>query len=119
MNTTRSHRVALGRPAVAADHEGNAGPSVPRTARGGTPALSIRARVSITPWTDLAFAAAVREILQKVRMSPEIDFGNGVGAVLAQRLLRERGYVHARVVDARDVDDAMRHAARWLVLRDG
>jgi hypothetical protein len=107
MSTTPSRRVGLGRPAVTADH-GN-----------GTPALSIRARVSITPWTDLAFAADVREILQKVRMSPEIEFGNGDGAVLAQRLLRERGYVQARVVDARDVDDAMRHAARWLVLRDG
>jgi hypothetical protein len=119
MKATPSNHAAPERPAIATGGARDTGQSVPHPARGGTPALSIRGRISIIPWTDVAFAAAVREILQEVRMSPEIEFGNGDGAVLAQRLLRARGYVHARVVDARDVDEAMRHTARWLVLRDG
>lgn len=89
-------------------------------ARSGTKAaFEISARVSITPWLDVDFASAVREILKEVRMSQDIVFGSGAGAVVAQRLLRERGYDHARVIDARDVDQAMRHVARWVVLRDG
>ena len=81
--------------------------------------MDVWARVSITPWTDPDFADAVRQALQEVRLSPEIVFGSGEGAILAERLLRDRGYAHARVIDARDVDQAMRRVARWLVLRDG
>ncbi len=106
------------RPA-AAGSVGDAREGSPTGDTGTTPRLDIRARITITPWTDVAFATAVREILQEVRMSPEIEFGNGGGSVLAQRLLRTRGYAHARVVDARDIDEAMRRTAHWLVLRDG
>lgn len=95
------------------------GGSGERSVQTGNPAFSVRARVIITPWTDVAFAAAVREVLQEVRMSPEVVMGTGAGAVLAQRLLRERGYQRARVIDERGVDEAMRRVARWRVLRDG
>ena len=81
--------------------------------------LEVRARVSVTPWTDVDFASAVRQIVQEVRLSPDIVLGTGKGAIVAQRLLRERGYEHARVIDARDVDEAISHIAHWRVLRDG
>ena len=81
--------------------------------------LDIRARVSVTPWTDVDFANAVRQALQEVRLSPDLELGTGSGAIVAQRLLRERGYERARVIDARDHDEAMHHIAHWLVLRDG
>ncbi len=87
------------------------------TERGTGSALDIRARVRVTPWTDGDFERAVREVLQEVRLVPEIVFGSGQGAVLAQRLLRERGYERARVIDLRSFDEATRHIAHWEVLR--
>jgi hypothetical protein len=89
--------------------------------RPGAPAIpfEVRARVTITPWTDLAFARTVREVMRTVSLSEEIVLGSGNGAVLAERLLRERGYARARVLDARSTDEALRRVAHWQVLRDG
>ncbi len=81
--------------------------------------LEVRARVRVTPWTDVDFITAVRRIILEVRLSPDITLGTGTGAVLAERRLRECGYEHARVIDERDVDEATRHVAHWQVLRDG
>ena len=81
--------------------------------------FEVRARVTITPWTDLAFARTVREVMRIVSLSEEIVLGSGNGAVLAERLLRERGYERARVLDARSTDEALRRVAHWRVLRDG
>ena len=86
--------------------------------RAGAP-FAVRARVTITPWTDLAFARDVREVMRMVSLSEAIVLGSGTGAVLAERLLRERGYGHARVIDARSPDEALRRVAHWRVLRDG
>jgi len=118
MDSTRPLPVQPERRPAAVGRAGRASEGSP-TGDTGTRGLAIRARITITPWTHVAFATAAREILQEVRMSPEIEFGTGAGSVLAQRLLRARGYAHARVVDARDVDEAMRRVAHWLVLRDG
>lgn len=81
--------------------------------------FEVRARVTITPWTDLAFARTVREVMRIVSLSEEIVLGSGNGAVLAERLLRERGYARARVLDARTTDEALRRVAHWRVARDG
>ncbi len=91
-----------------------------RTARDAAPVpFEVRARVTITPWTDLGFARDVREVMGIVSLSDEIVLGSGNGAVLAERLLRERGYRHARVIDARTAEEALRRVAHWQVLRDG
>jgi hypothetical protein len=103
---------------VAADCNEDTDGGAAMTERGTGSALDIRARVKVTPWTDADFEGAVRQVLQEVRLVPEIVFGSGEGAVLAQRLLRERGYEHARVIDMRSVDEAIRHIAHWEVLRD-
>lgn len=89
--------------------------------RPGAPAIpfEVRARVTIMPWTDLAFARTVREVMRIVSLSEEIVLGSGNGAVLAERLLRDRGYGRARVLDARSTDEALRRVAHWRVLRDG
>jgi hypothetical protein len=89
--------------------------------RSGAPAIpfEVRARVTITPWTDLVFARTVREVMRTVSLSEEIVLGSGNGAVLAERLLRERGYGRARVLDDRSTDEALRRVAHWRVLRDG
>jgi hypothetical protein len=110
-NETRRRSVAID------CHEGT-DEGVPMTERGTGSALDIRARVRVTPWTDGDFERAVRQVLQEVRLVPEIVFGGGEGAVLAERLLRERGYEHARVIDVRSFDEAIRHIAHWEVLRD-
>ena len=81
--------------------------------------FAVRARVTITPWTDLAFARDVREVMRMVSLSEAIVLGSGTGAVLAERLLRERGHLRARVIDARSPDEALRRVAHWQVLRDG
>jgi hypothetical protein len=81
--------------------------------------MEVRARVTISPWTDVEFAGRVREVMAELRLSPAVVLGTGQGAVLAQRLLRERGYARARVIDVRDSDEAVRHVAHWLVVRDG
>ena len=95
-----------------------------RTASGPADAMAdarveVRARVTITPWTDLAFASDVREVMRTVSLSEEVVLGSGNGAILAERLLRERGYGRARVIDARTTAEALRRVAHWRILRDG
>lgn len=92
--------------------------NVPAEPMAGTP-FAVRARVTITPWTDLIFARDVREVMRMVSLSEGVILGSGSGAVLAERLLRERGYEHARVIDARTTDEALRRVAHWQILRDG
>ena len=119
MDTTRTSQNEYPDPLSGAGrHTGGGAESSAPPADAPSP-LSVRARVSITPWTDVDFANAVREIARQVTLSPEVIMGTGAGAVLAERLLRARGYQSARVVDERSVDEAMRHVARWRVLRDG
>lgn len=96
----------------------------PRTGSGPADAMAdarvtIRARVTITPWTDPVFARDVREVMRTVSLSDEVVLGSGNGVILAERLLRERGYGRARVIDARTATEALRRVAHWRVLRDG
>jgi hypothetical protein len=96
----------------------------PRTASGPADAVAdarveVRARVTITPWIDPVFARDVREVMRTVSLSDEVVLGSGTGAVLAERLLRERGYGRARVIDARTTAEALRRVAHWRILRDG
>ncbi len=108
-------------------HDADAPPRGSRRGPARTPArpsrgdgsFAVRARVSVSPWTDDVFAHDVREVMRTVSLSEEIVLGTGTGAVLAERLLRERGYQRARVIDARTADEAMRRVAHWRVLRDG
>jgi hypothetical protein len=100
-------RRSAGPPGAAGDSTGSAGP------------FKVRARVTIMPWTDLVFAREVRAVMRAVSLSAEVTLGSGSGAVLAERLLRARGYGNARVIDLRTTDEALRRVAHWQVLRDG
>ena len=81
--------------------------------------VAVRLRLSIAPWTDRAFVRTVEDICSRLTASPEVDIASIAGAVTAERLLRDRGWPRARVMDRRTIDDALGHVGHWSVFRDG
>jgi hypothetical protein len=72
----------------------------------------------VVPWDDREFVRA----FEKARAELEAEgltINGPKAAARAQQLLRAAGYPLARIEVERTIDEAMVHAARWTVLRDG
>jgi hypothetical protein len=80
--------------------------------------MTSQIRAELIPWDDSDF---VREY-ERAR---EQSFSEGLtiygpkAAARVEDLLRSRGYPRAVVEVDRTVDEALAHAARWVVRRDG
>lgn len=81
-----------------------------------TTMLHVKAR--ITPWDDRAFVAAYEHARKEAdRVGCTIDGPDAAACV--ERLLREAGFLDARVEIRRSVEEALQHVAHWDVRRDG
>jgi hypothetical protein len=75
-------------------------------------------RTELVPWADTAFVRAYeRAHEQVVREGLLINGPRAAGRL--EELLRAAGYSRVSVRVERTVDEALRHAARWTVRRDG
>jgi hypothetical protein len=75
-------------------------------------------RTELTPWDDSAFVKAYeRAHEQVVREALLINGPRAAGRL--EELLRAAGYPWVSVKVERTIDEALRHAARWTVSRDG
>lgn len=83
------------------------------------PAIAVRLRMSISPWTDASFVRAVEEASKRVRLCEDVELSSVAGAEMAETILRDSGFSRARVIDCRSYDEALRHIAHWQVNRDG
>ena len=74
-------------------------------------------RTELIPWDDADFVrnrASLRKVLREGLLI------NGPrAAVRLEVLMRAAGYAHVSVKVDRTVDEALHHAARWTVRRDG
>jgi len=76
---------------------------------------AMHVRVRITPWDDPDFVRAFEEAQGAVQVAGLPD---AIAGPEVQRLLRATGYPDATVLVERTVDEALRHASRWVVRRD-
>lgn len=75
-------------------------------------------RAELIPWDDPRFVQEYERARQQViREGLTINGPKAAGRV--EQLLHAGGYPEAVVEVERTVDEALRHAARWTVRRDG
>jgi hypothetical protein len=72
----------------------------------------------IVPWEDQEFVRAFEKARAEV-LAEGLAINGPNAAARTEQLLRSAGYPLARVDVQRTVDEAMAHAARWTVWRDG
>jgi len=78
-------------------------------------------QVRISPWTDPGFVRAAESCVAEARAAEAdgLRLDSPAGAAYAERVLRASGFPRARVLEHRDLRSALRHVARWDVIRDG
>jgi hypothetical protein len=81
-----------------------------------TTAMHIKAR--ITPWDDTAFVKAFEHARDEVHRADDVPDGAKAGEMV-QHMLREAGFLHARVEVVQNVTEKLEHTSHWLVSRDG
>jgi hypothetical protein len=86
--------------------------TAPRGARDG------RLATALIPWDDAAFVRAFEDAYAQVIAEGLLINGPRAASRL-EDLLRAAGYPRVSVRVERTVDEAVRHAARWTVRRDG
>jgi hypothetical protein len=75
-------------------------------------------RTELVPWDDSGFVRDYERAHEQVVREGLLQNGPRAAARL-EDLLRAAGYPRASVEVERTVDEALRHAARWTVRRDG
>jgi hypothetical protein len=75
-------------------------------------------RTELIPWDDPAFVRAYQTLHERV-LGEGLMINGPKAAARLEELMRAAGYPRASVTVDRTVDDALRHAARWTVRRDG
>jgi hypothetical protein len=80
--------------------------------------LRLGLTTKIVPWDDREFVRAFEKARAEV-LTEGLAINGPKAAARAEELLRSAGYPLARVHVERTIDEAMAHAARWTVWRDG
>jgi hypothetical protein len=75
-------------------------------------------RAELIPWDDARFVHEYERAREEAFLEGLTIYGPKAAAKVEQ-LLRVRGYPRAAVDVDRTVDEALKHAARWTVRRDG
>ena len=75
-------------------------------------------RAELIPWDDARFVHEYERAREEAFLEGLTIYGPKAAARVEQ-LLRARGYPQAAVHVDRTVDEALEHAARWTVRRDG
>jgi hypothetical protein len=75
-------------------------------------------RSEFIPWDDQQFVRAYEQAREQA-IREGLTINGPKAAARVQQLLRAGGYAHAEVEVQRTVDEALKHAARWAVRRDG
>jgi hypothetical protein len=78
----------------------------------------VHLRTKLIPWQDAGFVRAFEKAYAAIVAEGLLINGPRAAARL-EDLLRSAGYPHVSVTVERTVDEALRHAARWTVRRDG
>jgi len=80
--------------------------------------MSSLIRAELIPWDDAEFVRAYDRAREQ-SISEGLTIYGPKAASRVEHLLRSRGYPRAVVEVDRTVDEALAHAARWTVRRDG
>jgi hypothetical protein len=75
-------------------------------------------RTELVPWDDAEFVRAYERAREQVVHEGLLINGPKAAGRL-EELLRAAGYPRVSVKVERTIDEALRHAARWTVQRDG
>ncbi len=75
-------------------------------------------RAELVPWDDREFVAAY-ERAHDAALAEGLAINGPRAAARVEELLRAGGYPRAAVDVERTIDEALEHAARWTVRRDG
>jgi hypothetical protein len=78
----------------------------------------IELSVRIVEWDDPAFVRAFEAAREQVHREG-LTVNGPKAAARAEELLRAAGYPRARIACQRSIEEAMAHAAHWVVRRDG
>ena len=80
--------------------------------------MTSHVRAELIPWDDSEFVQAY-ECAREQTISEGLNIYGPKAAARVEGLLRSRGFPLAVVEVDRTVDEALAHAARWVVWRDG
>ena len=80
--------------------------------------MTSQIRAELIPWDDPEFVREYERAREK-SLSEGLTIYGPKAAARVEHLLRSRGYARAVVEVDRTVDEALAHAARWVVRRDG
>jgi hypothetical protein len=94
------------------DVEADAGAKLQSTRIGG------HLRTELIPWDDADFVRHYERAYERI-LSEGLLINGPRAAARLEELLRAAGYPHVSVQVERTIDEALRHAARWTVRRDG
>lgn len=75
-------------------------------------------RAGLIPWDDQQFVRQYENAREQA-IREGLTINGPKAAARVEQLLRAGGYPHAVVQVDRTVDEALKHAARWTVRRDG
>lgn len=75
-------------------------------------------RAELVPWADQPFVREYENARDQT-LREGLTINGPKAAARVEQLLRAGGYPQAVVEVQRTVDEALRHAARWTVRRDG
>jgi hypothetical protein len=75
-------------------------------------------RTELVPWDDADFVGDYERALEQV-LSEGLLINGPRAAARLEQLMRAAGYPRVSVKVERTIDEALRHAARWTVRRDG
>ena len=75
-------------------------------------------RTELVPWDDPDFVRDFERAREQV-LSEGLRINGPKAAARLQEVMRAGGYPRVFVKVERSVDEALRHAARWTVWRDG
>jgi hypothetical protein len=75
-------------------------------------------KVSLVPWDDPEFVRAFERAHAQV-VEEGLTINGPAAAGRTEELLHAGGYPNARIDCERSPEEALRHAARWTVRRDG
>ena len=96
-------------------------PDEPAAAPGNEPQstrIPGHVRTELVPWDDADFVKEYESAREQVLREGLLINGPRAAARL-EELMRAAGYPHVSVKVERTIDEALRHAARWTVRRDG
>jgi hypothetical protein len=75
-------------------------------------------RTELIPWDDPDFVSDYERAHEQV-LREGLEINGPLAAARLEELMRAAGYPRVSVKVERTIDEALRHAARWTVRRDG